>query len=96
MSRDHLIPKMHADEISIDDATVRDLLKDQFPHWALPGPCQHEGLPYRLSAVVVHQGSFLRGVRRVWVPPPALSGQAGTGKHGHVTRRTLKKTFTVH
>ena len=34
MSRDHLTRKMHADEISIDDATVRDLLKDQFPHWA--------------------------------------------------------------
>jgi aminoglycoside phosphotransferase (APT) family kinase protein len=34
MGRDDVTPKMHADEISIDDATVRDLLKDQFPRWA--------------------------------------------------------------
>jgi aminoglycoside phosphotransferase (APT) family kinase protein len=26
--------KMHADEVSVDDATVRVLLKEQFPHWA--------------------------------------------------------------
>ena len=30
----HHRPKMHADEISVDDATVRNLLSSQFPQWS--------------------------------------------------------------
>lgn len=37
---EHLpFPRMHADEVGVDDALVRDLLRSQFPEWA--------GLPLR-------------------------------------------------
>jgi aminoglycoside phosphotransferase (APT) family kinase protein len=34
MTAEDAKPKMHEDEVLVDDATVRALLKDQFPHWA--------------------------------------------------------------
>jgi aminoglycoside phosphotransferase (APT) family kinase protein len=34
MSGDDPTPRMHADEVSVNDATVRVLLKEQFPRWA--------------------------------------------------------------
>lgn len=34
MTVDPSTPRMHEDEILVDDGTVRDLLRDQFPSWA--------------------------------------------------------------
>jgi aminoglycoside phosphotransferase (APT) family kinase protein len=34
MTADHLTPKMHEDEVLVDDGMVRALLRDQFPDWA--------------------------------------------------------------
>lgn len=34
MTADPSTPRMHEDEIHVDDDTVRALLQDQFPHWA--------------------------------------------------------------
>ena len=34
MTADGSNPKMHDDEVTVDDGTVRDLLEEQFPRWA--------------------------------------------------------------
>ena len=34
MTADDPTPRMHEDEVTVDDDTVRALLGDQFPHWA--------------------------------------------------------------
>jgi aminoglycoside phosphotransferase (APT) family kinase protein len=34
MTTDDPTPRMHKDEVLVDDDTVRALLRDQFPHWA--------------------------------------------------------------
>jgi aminoglycoside phosphotransferase (APT) family kinase protein len=34
MTADSSIPQMHADEVVVNEGTVRALLTDQFPHWA--------------------------------------------------------------
>jgi aminoglycoside phosphotransferase (APT) family kinase protein len=34
MTADPAIPRMHEDEILVDDGTVRALLRDQFPNWS--------------------------------------------------------------